>query len=102
MPRWDRDNSGVVRHGLALGAAVVFVGFMRRDGELGIILKICRSGDRQERKGGRGGRGVDGGGLSEDDSLEGGKSGTTAFALPARGMMMTGLHEGSRDRAAVF
>lgn len=29
------------------------------NGELGIILKICRSGDRQERKGGRGVDGED-------------------------------------------
>ena len=57
---------------------MVFVGFMRRDGELGIILKICRSGDKQERKGGRGGKDW-GGGLSEDDSLEG-RNGTPAFA----------------------
>lgn len=85
-----------------MGAAVVFVGFMRGDGELGIILKICRSGGRQERKGGRGVEGVwMGRGLSEDDSLKGG-SGTPAFALLARGTMMAGLHEGSRDSAAVF
>lgn len=44
---------------------------------------------------------MDGGGLSEDDSLEEGGVGCP-FALLARGTMMAGLHDGSRDSAAAF